>query len=108
MGMWYRPVAMEASMALHVAFLKAVGKAALNAMGGGFAGDVVCDVLPEIAHKVKEWWGAGRPPEVRRAEVEALAKASPAEVREAVQLAVAEVAHDQPPEVKERLSIYLS
>jgi formylglycine-generating enzyme required for sulfatase activity len=95
-------------MALHVAFLKAVGKAALNAVGGGFAGDVVCDVLPEVARKVKEWWGAGRSPEERRAEVEALAKASPAEARAAVQLAVAEVARDQPPEVKERLSIYLS
>src|SRR5262245_27471915 len=95
-------------MALYAAFLKAVGRAALNAVGGGFAGDVVCDLLPEMARKVKGWWGAGRSPEERRAEVEALAKASPAEVREAVQEAVAEVAQGQPPEVKERLSIYLS
>ncbi len=95
-------------MALYAAFLKAVGRAALNAVGGGFAGDVVCDVLPDVARKVKDWWGAGRSPEERRAEVEALAKASPAEVREAVKEAVAEVAKGQPPEVKERLSIYLS
>jgi len=52
-----------------------------SAMGAGFAGDVVCEVLPEMARKVKDWWGAGRAPEARRAEVEALAGASPEEVR---------------------------
>src|SRR3954451_20817821 len=95
-------------MALYAAFLKAVGKAALNAMGGGFAGDVVCNVLPEVARKVCDWWGAGKPPEERRAEVQALAQAPPAEVREAVDEAVAAVAADQPPEVQKRLTIYLS
>jgi formylglycine-generating enzyme required for sulfatase activity len=95
-------------MALYLALLKAVGKAALNAVGGGVAGDVVCDVLPEVARKVCDWWGAGRSPEERRAEVEALAQASPAEVRQAVEQALAEVAADQPAAVRERLSIYLS
>jgi formylglycine-generating enzyme required for sulfatase activity len=95
-------------MALYLAFLKAVGKAALNAVGGGIAGDVVCDVLPEVAQKVCAWWGAGRKPQERCQEVEALAQAPPAEVRQAVEEVVKEVAADQPAEVKQRLSIYLS
>jgi formylglycine-generating enzyme required for sulfatase activity len=95
-------------MALYLALLQAAGRAALNAVGGGVAGDVVCDVLPEVARKVCDWWGAGRSPDQRRAEVEALAQAPPAEVRQAVAQVVAEVAADQPPAVRERLSIYLS
>src|SRR5262245_15344022 len=94
-------------MGLRLAFLKAVGKAALNAVGGGIAGDVVCDVLPEMARKVAAWWGP-RSPKERKDEVEALAQAPPAEVRAAVEQVVAEVAADQPPEVKKRLSVYLS
>jgi hypothetical protein len=39
---------------LYLALLKAVGKAALNAVGG-VAGDGVVDVLPEVAQKVREW-----------------------------------------------------
>ncbi|MFO0846446.1 MAG: bifunctional serine/threonine-protein kinase/formylglycine-generating enzyme family protein [Gemmataceae bacterium] len=95
-------------MSLHVALLKAVGKAVLNAAGGGLAGDVLCDVLPEVARKVCKWWGADRPPEERREEVAALAQASPAEVRQAVDQAVAAVAADQPAEVRHQLGIYLS
>src|SRR5262249_12975458 len=85
-----------------------VGKAALNAVGGGVAGDVLCDVLPEVARKVCDWWGAGRSPAERKAEVEALAQAPPAEVHAAVEQAVAAVAADQPPEVRRQLSVYLS
>src|SRR6516225_7776967 len=95
-------------MAVFLALLKAVGKAALNVVGGGVAGDVVCDVLPEVAQKVYEWWGAGKPEGQRRAELEALAQAPPAEVRQAVAEAVAAVAPGQPAEVRERLALYLS
>jgi formylglycine-generating enzyme required for sulfatase activity len=95
-------------MSLHVAFLKAVGKAVLNAAGGGFAGDVLCEVLPEAARKICQWWGADRSPQQRREEIAALAQASPAEVRMAVDQALVAVAADQPAEVKRQLSIYLS
>src|SRR5262245_53792053 len=95
-------------MALYLAFLKAVGKAAMNAVGGGFAGDVVCDVLPEVARKARAWWGQGRSPEQQRAEIEALANAPPEEARKAVEQVVAEVARGQSDEVKKRLNIYLS
>jgi hypothetical protein len=60
-------------MALYLAFLKAVG--------GGFAGEVACEILPEVARKVCDWWAGGKTPEQRRAEVEALAQARPAEAR---------------------------
>jgi formylglycine-generating enzyme required for sulfatase activity/serine/threonine protein kinase len=95
-------------MALYLAFLKAIGKAALNVVGGGIAGDIVCDVLPEVAEKVYEWWGGGQSPEQRRAQIEALAQAPPAEARVAIQQAIEAVAADQPAEVQQRLSVYLS
>ncbi|MFO0876153.1 MAG: SUMF1/EgtB/PvdO family nonheme iron enzyme [Gemmataceae bacterium] len=95
-------------MALYAAFLKAVGRAALNAAGAGVAGDMVCDFLPEVARQVVEWWGKDRSPQQRRAEVEALANAPPQEARLAIDAVVAEVAQDKPPEVRERLSIFLS
>jgi formylglycine-generating enzyme required for sulfatase activity len=95
-------------MPLYMALLKAVGKAALNAVGGGVAGDVVCDVLPEVAEKVYAWWSPGRTPGQRRAEVEALANAPPAEFHKAVEEVVAELTLDGPPAIGERLSVYLS
>src|SRR5262249_46316068 len=95
-------------MSLYLALLKAVGKAALNAVGGGVAGDIVLDVLPEVAQKVREWWGAGKSPAQRQAEIEALAKAPPAEGDKAINQVVAEGARGQPAAAKRRLSIYLA
>jgi formylglycine-generating enzyme required for sulfatase activity len=95
-------------MALYGALLKVVGKAALNAVGGGIAGEVLCEVLPEAARKVVDWWAGGKSPEQRRAEVQALAQAPPAEVQQVVHQVVADVAADQSPEVRKRLSVYLS
>jgi hypothetical protein len=94
-------------MAGYLAFLEAVGKAALSAVGGGLAGDVVCDVLPEAARMVRDWWAAGRSPEERRVEVEALAQARPAEALEAAEEVLEEVASNQPPEAQ-LLTIYLA
>ncbi len=94
-------------MALYLAFVKAVGRAAVNAVGGGLAADVICDVLPELAQKVYDWWAADRAPEQRRAEIEALAEAPPEEFKQLVAQAVAELAPGQPV-LQERLSIYLS
>jgi formylglycine-generating enzyme required for sulfatase activity len=95
-------------MRLPLALLKVVGKGVLNAVGGGIAGDVVCDVLPEVARDVCAWWKKGRTPEEQRAEVRALAQASPAEVREAVREVVADLAAGRPPEVQKALELYLS
>ena len=95
-------------MRLPVALLKVVGKGVLNAVGGGVAGDVLVDVLPDVAREVCAWWKKDRSPDQRRADVEALAGASPAEVRQAIGVVVSEVAGDRPPEVQRALSIYLS
>jgi formylglycine-generating enzyme required for sulfatase activity len=95
-------------MRLPIALLKVIGKGILNAVGGGVAGDVAVDVLPDMAREVCAWWKKDRTPEQRRADVEALAQASPAELRQAVGAVVAEVAGDRPPEVQRALSIYLS
>src|SRR5262245_430705 len=95
-------------MGLPLALLKVVGKGVLNAVGAGVAGDIVADVLPEVARDVCAWWKKGRTPEEQRAEVRALAQASPAEVREAVRNVVADVAADRPPEVQKALALYLS
>jgi formylglycine-generating enzyme required for sulfatase activity len=95
-------------MPLLLGVLKVVGKGVLNAVGGGIAGDVLVDVLPEVARDVCAWWKKDCSPEERRAEVQALARASAAEVREAVREAVASVAGDRPPEVQRALTAYLA
>jgi formylglycine-generating enzyme required for sulfatase activity len=94
-------------MSLPFAFLKIVGKGVLNAVGGGFVGDVLVDVLPEVAQDVCAWWKKDRTPEQRRADVEALARAPEAAVRGAVDDIVLELAADRPPETREALSLYL-
>jgi formylglycine-generating enzyme required for sulfatase activity len=90
------------------ALLKAVARAVLNAVGAGVAGDVVVDLLPEVAQDVWAWWQKERTPEERRAELEALARAPEKEVQEAVGRVVAEVAAGAPPEVQLQLRRYLS
>ncbi len=102
------PLYLEFLKAVGKAALKAVGKAALNTVGASMASDVVCDMLPEVARLVYDWWGAGRSPAQRRAEIQALAQAGPDEVRQAVENAVAAVAGDEPAELQQHLSIYLS
>ena len=95
-------------MRLPVALLKVLGKAVLNAVGGGMAGDVLLDVLPDAAQEVWEWWRKARTPEEQREDVEALAQAPAAEAREAVREVVAAVAGDRPKEIQIALSLFLS
>src|SRR5262245_19659067 len=95
-------------MRLPLGLLKVVGKGVLNAVGGGIVGDVLVEVLPDVARDVCAWWQKGRTPEEPGAEVQALAQASPAEVREAVRDVVADVAGDRPPEVQKALTLYLA
>ena len=95
-------------MSVPVALLKVIGKGVLNAVGGGVVGDVLFDALPEVAHEVWAWWKKDRTPEQQREDVEALAKAPPAEVREAVKEVVAELAADKPAELQFDLERYLT
>lgn len=95
-------------MSLPFALLKVIGKGVLNFVGGGVMGDVLVDVVPEVAQDVCGWWRKERTPEQRRADVEALAQAPAAEVRGAVHDIVLELAADRPAEVRQALSLYLS
>jgi serine/threonine protein kinase/Flp pilus assembly protein TadD len=89
--------------------LRCVGKAAANFVGGGVAGDLLFDVLPEMAEGVWEWWQSESPtPEQKRADLEALAQAPIEEVREAVRTVVLEVAGESPSTAQEALALYLS
>jgi hypothetical protein len=90
-----------------VNLLKFAGKALLNAAGGGFAGDLVVDVLPDVVRDVWGWWAQDRDEGQRRAEVEALAQAPPEEVRQAVLQVIKEIAADQPRPVQKELGTYL-
>jgi serine/threonine protein kinase len=76
--------------------LKLIGKAALNAVGGGIAGDFVVDVLPDMANDVWGWWAKGKKSKQVRAELEALAVAKPADIHKAAVEAVQEFNADRP------------
>ena len=84
-------------MSLPLRLLKIVGKVALNAVGGGIAGDLALDLLPEIAQHVWVWWTDDAGDRVK--EVESLTAASVEQIKAAVAEVVKEVvpASPQPP-----------
>jgi tetratricopeptide (TPR) repeat protein len=95
-------------MSAPLAFLKFVAKAALNAVGGGIAGQLAVEVLPEIARDVWRWWGKDRSEAQRRAEVQALVQAPAADVQRQVKDIVLEVAGTAPAEQQLQLETYLN
>jgi tetratricopeptide (TPR) repeat protein len=88
--------------------LRFFGKGLLNAFGGGVGGDLLFDVLPEVAADVWQWWGDARDPDQRRADLAAVAGASPAEVRADIDQLVREIALDRPAATRQALGLYLS
>src|SRR5262245_50042594 len=94
-------------MGVKLSLLKLVGKALLNAVSGGFAGDLVCEFLPEVAEKAWKDWSKEKDEPQRRAEVEQLAQAPDEEVRQWVRETVKEVAGGQSADVQGRLAGYL-
>src|SRR5262245_19987632 len=90
-----------------VTLLRFVARSLLNAVSGGIAGDLVCEVLPEVAKKTWGNWSKEKDETQRQAEVAALAEASDEEVRRLVQQAVQDAAKDQPEEVRQELTGYL-
>jgi tetratricopeptide (TPR) repeat protein len=88
--------------------LKFVGKGLLNAVGGGLAGDILFEALPDVAADVWKWWSKERDASQRRQDLAAVALASPAEVRVQAALVVQELALDRPGETRQALEIYLS
>jgi formylglycine-generating enzyme required for sulfatase activity len=85
-----------------------IGKGILNAVGGGVLGELVLEVLPDVARDVCEWWSHDRSADEQRLDVESLAAVPQAEVGRLVQEVVADVAGDKPLEVQQSLGVYLS
>jgi serine/threonine-protein kinase len=90
-----------------VVLLKFAAKAALNAVSAGMAGDLVVEVLPEVAQDIWDWWGKSRTAAERQEEVQALAQAPPRDVHEAVAAVVEQVAAGAAPAVREAIEAYL-
>jgi tetratricopeptide (TPR) repeat protein len=95
-------------MHVPLVFLKLVGKGVANAFGGGIAGDLLFEALPEIAADAWKWWAAERSPEQRRADLSALAQASPSEVRAEIADIVLELVAAKPTLNQQALAMYLS
>jgi hypothetical protein len=90
-----------------LAFLKFAARAALNAGGFGVAGDLVVDVLPDVARDLWSLWGQDTPAEQLHQEVQAVARLADAEARQQAARAVAEVAAAPTP-VRQALTAYLA
>lgn len=90
------------------ALLKFVAKALANAIGGGVAGDLLVEVLPEVAKDAWEWWSKDRTVEQRRVEVEAIAQTGLDELRQQVAEVVQEVASDKSLQVRQAVEAYLT
>jgi serine/threonine protein kinase len=88
--------------------LRFLGKSALNAVGGGALGDVLLEVVPNVAKDVWEKWMKRRDEARLRAEMQKMASASSAEVRDAVNAVVKEVAADRPAAVQQALAGFLA
>ncbi|MFO0877783.1 MAG: serine/threonine-protein kinase [Gemmataceae bacterium] len=89
-------------------FFRCVGRAAANFFGGGIAGDVVFEVLPELAGDVWKWWQGARDADQRRQDLAALAAASPAHIQEEIRAIVAEVVAQRPSVDPQALELFLS
>jgi eukaryotic-like serine/threonine-protein kinase len=95
-------------MSAPLAFLKFAAKAALNAVGGGVAGDFVVEVLPEIARDLWQRWGRGRPEGQLRDELQQVAQLPLEEGRRQAEQVAAEEAAGCPDAVRGALVSYLS
>ena len=88
--------------------LKFVAKALANVLGGGVAGDILLEVLPEVAEDVWRWWKEKRDQKQRRAELEEIVQTEGAKLRQQVAEIVQEVAADKPPAVRQAIQDYLN
>ncbi len=92
-----------------LALMKFTAKALLNAATYGLpVGDFVIDVFPAICQDIWDWWGKTRDDEEIRAEIEALVQVSDIEASALAERIVAELAYDQPAEVRQLVTGYLT
>lgn len=98
---------MGTSKALLKAVAKAFVKYAGNAVGLGFAGDLLVDVAPEIVGDIWDSWAKSKSEAQRRSELESILQASNAELRQQIVEVVAEVAGRESPQVQQATAEYL-
>jgi formylglycine-generating enzyme required for sulfatase activity len=98
----------EASMHSPLAFLRGAAKAALNFAGFGVAGEVVVEILPEVAQDMWRWWGKGRKREELQAEVQALAQLGDGQARALAEQVAAEECAGRPELVCRGLTEWLA
>jgi hypothetical protein len=91
-----------------LAFFKFVARAALNAVGGGVAGDFALDVLPDVAREVWQWWGKDRNEDQLRNELQQVAQLPAEEARRQAEQAIAEEAGGKPDTVRAAVTAYLA
>ena len=90
------------------ALLKFIAKAVLNVAGGGFLGDLIVDILPDVAEDVWKWWNKGRTPAALDREVATLAQTPAAELRQQAEQIAAKEAAGRPAAVRQKLAAYLA
>jgi serine/threonine protein kinase len=91
-----------------IAFFKFVARAALNAVGGGIAGDFAVEVLPDVAREVWQRWGQGRPEGELRQELQEVAQVPSDEGRRLAEQAAVEEAAGLSEPARGNLVAYLS
>ncbi|MGL4553873.1 MAG: tetratricopeptide repeat protein [Gemmataceae bacterium] len=89
-------------------FLRCVGKGMANAVGGGVAGDILFEALPEVAAVAWKWWAGNRSPQQRQADLAAVAAAPPEQIKLEAKELVLEFAGDRTPEQQKALEAYLT
>jgi TPR repeat protein len=95
-------------MSVAFSFMKIAAKAVLNAVGGGITGDILVEVLPEVASEVWQWWGKGRSADQIQKELEAVAQLTPAEAVKQAGEAVAVEAGERSNTEQAALTLYLT
>src|SRR5687768_13676875 len=95
-------------MGLPFTLLKHIGKAVLNVLGGGIAGNAIVEWLPQIAKEAWKSWSKERDEQQRRAETELIVQAGVEQLRQDIAEVKRVVATDKSPEIQLALESYLT
>ena len=90
-----------------LALLRFIAKAVGNAFGAGIAGDLLVEVLPEVAKDIWDWWGSDRDSDQRRTDIEAIIQANFEEIERNVSHIVREEVPQLSSAQQEEVAAYL-
>src|SRR5579883_2988470 len=94
-------------MRIQLMLLRGIAKGLLNVFSGGLIGDLLGEVLPEMAEDLWKWWKKERTDRQQRDDLEALAQASPAAVHDEARSLVLELASGATPDIQLKMMTYL-